>query len=205
MLRLVYECWQMILRDYWSSQVRDNNYFRHESDLSTIDPSAVISESHATDSYQNVLFSLLRFRSHTGVYPKRVTVVTHEFKRARFMECHFPAMGFLPRLGSGEVMAFPRVSLIGIDPPEEVTPMESLVQGESLRGIGLWRRDLYGVGQDLASKRIIRGWAPGMVHELCLNGGYEPVVEQLVSWDGGAGNEWFPHIERLPWYYGHPP
>lgn len=184
--------------------VRDNNYFRHELDLATVDPSRIIAESHATDSYQNVLFSLLRFRSHTGVYPQRVTVVTHEFKRARFMECHFPAMGLLPCPGNEEAMHVPRVSVVGIDPPEVVTSMESLIQGESLRGIGLWRRDLYGVAQDLAGKRIVRGWAPGMVHEVCLNGVLEPVVEQLVLWDGGAGNEWFPHMKQLPWYYGLP-
>jgi hypothetical protein len=152
-----------------------------------------------------VLFSLLRFRSHAGVYPKRVTVVTHEFKRARFMECHFPAMGLLPRSINEQVVHVPRVSVIGIDPPEEVTPKESLVQGESLRGIGVWRRDLYGVSQDVAAKRIVRGWIPGMAHELCLNGMFEPVVEQLVSWDGGEQNEWFPNIEKLPWYYGHRP
>lgn len=114
-------------------------------------------------------------------------------------------MGLSPHLGSEEIQGSPRVFVIGIDPPEEVTSMESLIQGECLRGIGLWRRDLYGVGPDLASKRIVRGWAPGMVQELCLDGAFEPVIEQLVSWDGGAGNEWFPHIEKLPWYYGHPP
>lgn len=131
--------------------------------------------------------------------------MTHEFKRARFMECHFPAMGLLPPLSSEVVIAVPKVFVIGIDPPGEVTSMESLIQGESSKGIGLWRRDLYGVGQDLTGKRVARGWAPGMVHELWLDGNFEPVVEQLVSWDGGAGNKWFPHIEKLPWYYGHPP
>lgn len=129
--------------------------------------------------------------------------MTHEFKRARFMECHFPAMGLLPRYAKEQVVHVPGVSVIGIDPPEEVTPSESLIQGESLRGIGLWRRDLYGVGHDLAGKRTVRGWIPGMVHELCLDGMFEPVVGQLVSWDGGEGNEWFPHIRELPWYRGH--
>jgi hypothetical protein len=114
-------------------------------------------------------------------------------------------MGLLPRLGSEDVIGSFKVFVIGIDTPEDVTSIESLVQGESLRGIGLWRRDLYGVGQDLASKRIVRGWAPGIMDELYLDGGFEPVVEQLVSWDGGGANELFPHIEKLPWYYGHPP
>ena len=131
--------------------------------------------------------------------------MTHEFKRARFVECHFPALGLLPCLDSKENVVSPRVSVTGIDPPEEVTSSESLIQGESLRGIGLWRRDLYGVGPDLANKRIVRGWTPDIAHELCLDGHFEPVVQQLVVWDGGTGNEWFPHLEQLPWCYGHSP
>lgn len=113
-------------------------------------------------------------------------------------------MGLLPWPGNDGAMHIPRVSVIGINPPEEVTSIDSLIQGESSRGIGLWRRDLYGVGPDLAGKRIVRGWTPGMVHEVCPGGALDPVVEQLSSWDGGARNEWFPHMRQLPWYYGLP-
>ncbi|KAJ5151373.1 uncharacterized protein N7482_010625 [Penicillium canariense] len=181
----------------------ENNYFQNEADRPRIDPSRVIAEPHATDSYQNGLFSLLQFRFYTGVYPRRVTVVTHEFKRARFMECHFPALGLLPLSGREEFIDADRVAVIGINPPEEVTTAESLIQGESLRGIGLWRRDLYGVAQDLAGKRSNRGWSPGMTQQEFVNRGLEDAVEQLVCWDGGAGNEWFPNMSELPWYYGN--
>ena len=49
-------------------------------------------ESHATDSYQNVLFSLLHFRRKTSSSPTHITIISHEFKRARFLELHIPAI-----------------------------------------------------------------------------------------------------------------
>ena len=118
------------------------------------------------------------------------------------MECHFPSLGLAPRIGGRHAEAS-AVSVIGINPPEEVTPLESLVRGESGKGIGLWRRDLYGVGEELAGKRHQRGWDLGMETAVFGNVGLEEVVEQLVSWHGGTGNEWFPRMEELPWFYGN--
>lgn len=185
--------------------VRENAYFQQELKIATIDPSRIITECHATDSYQNVLFSLLRFRAHASVYPKRVTVVTHAFKRDRFMDCHFPAIGLLPRLRAEMHRHAQMVSVIGIDPPEEVTPLDSLILGEALRGIGVWKGDPYGVGSVLANKRIDRGWTPETMQEICGDGVFEPIVEQLVKWQGGSWNEWFPRMAKLPWYYGNSP
>ncbi|KAJ5594035.1 uncharacterized protein N7459_000243, partial [Penicillium hispanicum] len=179
---------------------KDNNYF--QSRTLQIDPSRVIAETHATDSYQNVLFSLLRFRLYTGVYPHRVTIVTHEFKRARFMECHFPAVGLLPRADRKPLTDSKKICVVGINPPEEVTPLETLIQGETSRGIGLWRRDLYGVDEELSGKRAKRGWLSGMEKVILVDSKLEDAVEQLVRWDAGAGNEWFPMMEALPWYHG---
>ena len=45
-------------------------------------------EDAALDSFQNVLFSIARFREVTGMYPTRITVVGHGFKRRRFEELH---------------------------------------------------------------------------------------------------------------------
>lgn len=158
----------------------------------------VLSETHATDSYQNVLFSLLRFRLHTGVYPRRVTVITHEFKKARFMQCHFPALGLRP-LPTSSQYANSRASVRGTNPPEEVTPLDSLVRGEAAKGIGLWKEDLYGTGADLAGKRTRRGWHSGMEKSVFPIAELEDVVGELLRWDGGAGNEWFPRLKDLPW------
>lgn len=43
-------------------------------------------EVHARDSFENLLFSLCRFREASGRYPSRVTVVSFGFKRRRFVE-----------------------------------------------------------------------------------------------------------------------
>lgn len=119
------------------------------------------------------------------------------------MECHFPAVGLLPCAGSGQTTEVSNVAVIGINPPEEVTSLDSLMLGEESRGIGLWRKDLYGIGEDLAGKRRKRGWKSGMEEDVFVDQGLEEAVKQLMCWDGGDGNEWFPRMNGLPWYYGN--
>lgn len=128
------------------------------------------------------------------------------------MDCHFPAVGLVPvpshdlalSLGSGEERDGEhqrRVSVIGINPPESVTSAESLIEGEEKSGIGLWKRDRYGVQSVLAGKREKRGWESGMEDGIFVNVGLDSVVEELVCWDGGHDrNEWFVKMHQLPWY-----
>jgi len=52
----------------------------------------VLLEELATDSYQNLLFSILVFRKNFGLYPSHVKVVTHDFKSTRFRELHAKAV-----------------------------------------------------------------------------------------------------------------
>lgn len=145
----------------------------------------------------------MQFHLYAGAWPRRVTVVTHEFKRARFMECHFPAVGLLSPFANNANSDTSNIALIGINPPEEITPLQSLVRGEMSNGIGLWKQDLYGVGGELARKRRNRGWSPGMEKDVFFNKRLDPVVEDLLRWDGGAGNELFSKIEALPWFHGN--
>lgn len=42
-------------------------------------------EERATDSYQNLLFSIIRFHEITGNWPDKIKVVTHLFKKERFL------------------------------------------------------------------------------------------------------------------------
>jgi hypothetical protein len=49
-------------------------------------------EDAALDSFQNVLFSIARFRELTGAYPTRITIVGHNFKRRRFEQLHRRAL-----------------------------------------------------------------------------------------------------------------
>ena len=51
-------------------------------------------EEYARDSYENVLFSLCRFREVTGRYPEAVTVVSFDFKERRFVDLHAAALQF---------------------------------------------------------------------------------------------------------------
>ncbi|KAH8424350.1 DUF218 domain protein [Aspergillus melleus] len=198
--------------DSYLNLAKDNAYFTYSNKINTLQ---ITTETHATDSYQNVLFSLLKFRVHTGHYPTRVTIVTHEFKRKRFMEYHFPAVGLAPvsTCSASASTSIPTGAdrhrsssqcegdVIGINPPEEVTSEASLIAGEEKRGIGLWKEDRYGVQAELAGKRAKRGWTKGMERSVFGDLGLEPVVEELACWDGGeGGNEWFPKMDQLPWY-----
>jgi hypothetical protein len=51
-----------------------------------------ITEEFATDSFENLIFSICRFREITGSYPKKITVVSFSFKRKRFETLHAPAL-----------------------------------------------------------------------------------------------------------------
>lgn len=45
----------------------------------------ILCEDAATDSYQNLLFSLIRYYEVKGEWPRMITVITHSFKEARFL------------------------------------------------------------------------------------------------------------------------
>ncbi|RAL09081.1 DUF218 domain protein [Aspergillus homomorphus CBS 101889] len=182
---------------------KDNAFFNLTPSISSSSTTSlttrITTENHATDSHQNLLFSLLKFRSVTARYPTRITVVTHEFKRARFLEVHFPALGLGKRVDGGGV----EMRVVGINPPPDVTPLEVLVEGEEKGGIGVWRGDRYGSGCVLGGKRVRRGWDEGSVYEVLrgLEGEEGEVVGALVRWDGGlSGNQLFEGMEGLPWY-----
>jgi len=52
----------------------------------------VTTEDATLDSFQNILFSIARFREFTGAYPTRNTVVGHNFKHRRFEQLPRRAM-----------------------------------------------------------------------------------------------------------------
>ncbi|KAG9548098.1 release factor, partial [Aureobasidium melanogenum] len=45
----------------------------------------ILCEDAATDSYQNLLFSLIKYYEVKGKWPRMITVITHSFKEARFL------------------------------------------------------------------------------------------------------------------------
>ncbi|KAI4245359.1 MAG: hypothetical protein L6R42_010206 [Xanthoria sp. 1 TBL-2021] len=157
-----------------------------------ISPNSVIHEHYSTDSYQNLLFSLLLFRTLTTAYPMHITLISHEFKRDRFLDLHVRALRWPSNA----------VTYIGLDPPESVTSRKELEEGERVRGYGPWKEDLYGVGKLLAGKRLSRGWKVERVEEILENfeGKEREMIRGLLEWKGGKDEkEVYP--EQLPW--GH--
>mmetsp|Transcript_24576 Transcript_24576/g.55941 ORF Transcript_24576/g.55941 Transcript_24576/m.55941 type:complete len:176 (-) Transcript_24576:782-1309(-) len=98
----------------------------------------------ARDSFENLLFSLCRFREIAGGYPERLTVVSFGFKRWRFEELHRSAVRY-PR------KAF---DFEGIDPPG-LSP--SVLAGERAHSARPFTHDPYGcLEQGLRAKRRAR-------------------------------------------------
>ncbi|ETI29365.1 hypothetical protein G647_01818 [Cladophialophora carrionii CBS 160.54] len=85
-------------------------------------------------------------------WPAKLTVISHAFKRRRFLNLHVPAARFPGT----------QTTYIGIDPPFEPGRMAEIEEGDRLRGYGVWEGDLYGLGALLSGKREKRGWDEGV-------------------------------------------
>lgn len=111
----------------------------------------ILLEEQALDSFGNLVHSVILFWKERGRWPERITVVSHAFKEARFMELHVPAMRW-PR---------ERVRFVGVDPgymvegrPEfDAVRSEEVRRGERERGFKEWERDPTGRGESLRGKR----------------------------------------------------
>lgn len=57
-------------------------------------------------------------------------------------------------MGSDEM----QVEFIGINPPFSAQELSDVVEGERKRGYGLWKDDLFGIGELLSEKRKERSW-----------------------------------------------
>ena len=135
-------------------------------------------EEQATDSFQNLLFSILLFRQTTGIYPHQVRVITHAFKAKRFLELHAPALRW----------PLERIRVCGIDPVMSAAEYEDTVKGEGIYGYAPWVKDALGTGEVLDKKRRQRGWnEDALVH---LSEGLENSVRRLLCGE---------HVDVLPW------
>lgn len=75
-------------------------------------------------------------------------IVSHDFKRDRFIKLHVPAMA----------LPINQIHYMGIDPPFSERQLAEVIEGDRLRGYGAWEQDLRGTGTLLQQKRIHRGW-----------------------------------------------
>jgi hypothetical protein len=135
-------------------------------------------EEHATDSFQNLLFSIVLFRQATGCYPKNIRVITHAFKSRRFLELHAPTIHWPHN----------QIRVQGIDPVMSQFDHTDTVRGEELFGYGAWKDDPLGTGELLSKKRKKRGWQANTAKG--LGSGLEESVQMLL--DGTV-------VEDLPW------
>lgn len=128
----------------------------------------ILLEEDATDSFQNLLFSIVKFRKATGKYPKQIRVITHAFKTKRFLELHAPTIQWPKE----------RIQVQGLDPVMSIDELENISQGEKQHGYAPWSSDPFGQGQFLNNKRNQRGWDESRVAK--LEEGLEDSVRELL-------------------------
>lgn len=158
-------------------------------------------EEQALDSFGNFMFGILRFWKETGKWPEKITIVSHEFKRKRFLDLHVKAARW-PR---------DRVDFLGIDPTYMVKGSaewdeqraEEVWRGERERGYKAWESDLRGTGDELRRKRRARNcWGVRQVWfetvEERVRGG---VKTRVVRGENGVEEEVLSD-ERQPWEDG---
>jgi hypothetical protein len=138
----------------------------------------ILLEEHATDSLQNLLFSILLFRRTVGRYPRQIRLVTHAFKARRFLELHATAIRWPED----------RIQIQGIDPIMSSKELDETLEGEEESGYALWDEDPLGAGESLSGKRRQRGWDENVVAELVE--GLEEGIRELVMGE---------MPEKLPW------
>ncbi|KAK9325249.1 hypothetical protein V1517DRAFT_315156 [Lipomyces orientalis] len=102
----------------------------------------MLTEEFARDSYENLLFSICRFYEFTGLYPQKITVISHKFKSHRFDNLHRVAL------------RYPKSSFkfLGINPSGE-EPTES----ERINAVEPFQQDPYACSHPtLMEKKMAR-------------------------------------------------
>ncbi|KAF2262751.1 hypothetical protein CC78DRAFT_467397 [Lojkania enalia] len=157
------------------------NGYRDGGPVKTLfDQGRILLEEQATDSFQNLLFSILLFRQTTGFYPKQIRIITHAFKSKRFLDLHAQAIRW----------PVDRVRVEGIDPIMSSAEYGDTLGGEQRFGYALWLGDPLGTGEILSMKRKQRGWVDEASQQLAT--GLEESVQELIN---GRITESLPWIE----------
>jgi hypothetical protein len=142
-------------------------------------------EEFATDSFENLMFALCRFRQVTGAYPARIAVISFSFKRKRFEEVHRQALRF-PQ----EAFEF-----VGVEPRDSILFAERLPQlekWESKASLKPFLGDPFGCNKAvLRQKRRERNsfFRTPAYAQTC------PEMSELLTY---CGTESFP-AHQLPW------
>jgi len=142
-----------------------------------------VTEEYATDSFENLLFSICRFREITGSYPRKISMVSFSFKRLRFETLHAEALRW----------PLDRFDYVGVDPPASTGfDLEESSKGERNNSLQPFREDPYGCHTEiLQRKRRERNpFARKAPYELTC-----PEMRDLLLW---CGPELIPE-GNVPW------
>lgn len=136
-----------------------------------------LTEEHARDSFENLLFSVCRFRELTGAYPQNITVVSYDFKEERFAHLHRSAIKFPEE----------RFSYAGT--PASPTSKQAAIKGETMVR-SQFQMDPYGCLGSLRRKKLGRD----PFHRTIPYPNGCPEIQGLFRYCGAA-----PYSGSLPW------
>lgn len=142
-----------------------------------------VTEDYSTDSLENLMFSICRFREVTGDYPARISLVSFSFKQERFETLHARALRW--PLG--------RFRYVGLDPPPSTGfDLGKSREGEKNNSLLPFQEDPYGCHTEiLQRKRRERNpFARKAPYELTC-----PEMKELLLW---CGPELIPE-GAVPW------
>ncbi|KAH0434500.1 hypothetical protein IEQ34_026804 [Dendrobium chrysotoxum] len=128
-----------------------------------------LTEEHARDSFENLLFSVCRFRELTGSYPQNITVVSYDFKKERFSDLHRSSI------------RFPEERFFFVGTPTTPGSKDAAMAGEAIVR-AQFQVDPYGCTGSLQDKRLKRD----PFHRSVPYPGGCPELKSLFSYCGPA-------------------
>lgn len=131
-----------------------------------------VTEEYATDSFENLMFSICRFHDITGSYPQKITLVSFSFKRQRFETLHANALQW----------PLSRFRYVGVDPPSFTGfDLREASDGERNNSLIPFQTDPYGCHTDVLQKkrRERNPFARKAPYELTC-----PDMKELLTWCG---------------------
>ena len=158
----------------------------------------IVLEEQALDSFANFVLGVLRFWKETGIWPSKITIISHAFKRARFLDLHVKAARW----------SMAKVGFVGIDPTYMVMGSdewdekrtERVLRGERERGYRAWEQDMLGCGSVLRGKRRERNfWCVGQAWFGSEEERVRSGIRLRVVNDGFGGVEEALLDEKQPW------
>jgi hypothetical protein len=145
-----------------------------------------ITEEYATDSFENLMFSICRFHDITGSYPEKISLVSFTFKQERFETLHAGALQW----------PLSRFNYVGVDPPASTGfDLQQASDGERQNSLVPFQTDPYGCHTEVLQKkrRERNPFARKAPYELTC-----PDMKKLLYW---CGPSLIPQ-SKVPWTSG---